>query len=206
VSTVLIFALAGAFTGYTGCRILTFTGIAVPAACRAVAAVAAAVLWAFVAWRWWPGRWCPVPLAVGAFAVPLCVGDLRARRLPDVLTFTAYPVFALALGTAGGVPLAWHAALGATVFTGAHAVVRWRAPSSLGAGDLKLSGSLGAVLGAVGWPALVAAPVLAAAVTLALACGAALARSDRWRDGVPHGPGLLAATWLAAALAGPAST
>ena len=58
-----------------------------------------------------------------------------------------------------------------------------------------LAGSLGAVLGALGWSALVVAAVLAAVVTASLAVG-------RRRAAAPHGPGLLLATWLVAAFPG----
>ncbi|MFD2400193.1 hypothetical protein ACFSVJ_30210 [Prauserella oleivorans] len=61
---------------------------------------------------------------------------------------------------------------------------------------MKLAGSLGGVLGATGWPAVVVAACTAAVVTAVLALAAALLRVRRWRDGVPHGPGLLLATCL----------
>jgi leader peptidase (prepilin peptidase)/N-methyltransferase len=78
------------------------------------------------------------------------------------------------------------------VFGGAHLAVHVLAPRALGAGDVKLAGSLGAVLGAVGWSALVVGAVLAALGTAVVA----LARRTR---AAPHGPGLLLATWLLAA-------
>ncbi|RSM37309.1 hypothetical protein DMA12_37090 [Amycolatopsis balhimycina DSM 5908] len=78
----------------------------------------------------------------------------------------------------------------------AGALVRLATPGSLGAGDVKLSGSLGAVLGAAGWAALAAAAALAALFTLAVA--AARRHSGR----VPHGPALLTATWLCAIFPG----
>ncbi|GAB3142103.1 hypothetical protein GCM10027258_26150 [Amycolatopsis stemonae] len=130
----------------------------------------------------WPSWWLPVPLALTVVAVPLTLADLRHFRLPDVLTLPAYPLFGAAIGAAalggGGPSLAVRAAVGALLFGAAHALVHRMAPGSLGAGDVKLSGSLGAVLGAAGWPTLVLAPLLAALFTLALAM-AHLARS-RW--------------------------
>lgn len=130
----------------------------------------------------WPSWWLPVPLALTVVAVPLTLADLRHFRLPDVLTLPAYPLFGAAIGAAalggGGPSLAARAAVGALLFGAAHALVHRMAPGSLGAGDVKLSGSLGAVLGAAGWPTLVLAPLLAALFTLALAM-THLARS-RW--------------------------
>ena len=121
-----------------------------------------------------------VPLVVTTLAVPLIAADLRHRRLPDVLTLPAYPILvALAPDPARAVGAA-------AVFGGLHLLVHLLAPHAMGAGDVKLAGALGAALGwGVGLPA---AAVLAALVT------AALAATRRWPDGVPHGPGLLAAT------------
>ncbi|HJQ06192.1 MAG TPA: hypothetical protein VJ872_12145, partial [Nocardioides sp.] len=67
---------------------------------------------------------------------------------------------------------------------------------SLGAGDVKLAGALGAVLGAVSWVALPVAAAIAAVVTVALAV------VRRSTGGVPHGPGLLAAASLVAVFPG----
>ena len=85
---------------------------------------------------------------------------------------------------------------GALLFGGAHVLVRLAVPGSLGAGDVKLAGSRGAVLGAAGWAALTAAAVLAALFTLAVA---AVRRSS---GRLPHGPALLTATWLCAIFPG----
>ncbi len=150
-----------------------------------------------VAFRWltggWPGWWLPVPALLTVFAVPLALADLRHLRLPDVLTLPAYPLFGAAIGAAalggGGPSLAIRAAAGALLFGGAHAAIHHLAPTGLGAGDVKLSGSLGAVLGAAGWPALILATLAASLITLAMA---AVSRKAR----VPHGPALLAAAWL----------
>lgn len=170
---------------------------------------AVALLWALLGWRaatgalpWW---WLPVPLALTWFAVLLTVTDLRHRRLPDALTLPAYPVVAAALLVAagyGGSRLAAGAALGAGLYVVVHLAAHLLAPATLGAGDVKLSGSVGAVLGAVGLPALVVAAALAAVVTVALRWCAPRRLARRWRDGVPHGPGLLAATCAVAVFPG----
>lgn len=170
---------------------------------------AVAALWAVLGWRaatgalpWW---WLPVSLALTWFAVLLTVVDLRHRRLPDALTLPAYPVLGAALLVAaghGGWRLAVGAAVGAGLYLTVHLAAHLLAPASLGAGDVKLSGSLGAVLGAVGLPALVVATVLAAVVTVALRWCSPRRLARRWRDGVPHGPGLLAATCAVAVFPG----
>ncbi|OQO94901.1 prepilin peptidase [Saccharomonospora piscinae] len=153
-----------------------------------------------------PGWWLPVPLAAAAFAVPLAVADLRYRRLPDVLTLPAYAVALAAVGSAAasgpGPPLALAALVGGAVTLACHGAVHALAPGSLGPGDVKLSGSLGVLSTAAGWPTLVVSLVLASLFTAVLGAAAALAGTRRWRDGVPHGPGLLAATVLGVSLPG----
>lgn len=198
---VFAFVVAGAGTGLLAALVLARAGF--PPS-RPWCAAGTAALSGLVAWRWvsggWPWWWLPTGCLVAALAVPLVVTDLRVRRLPDVLTLPAYPLAAAVLGLAAafgpGAGLAVRAAVSAVVFGGAHLVIRALAPGSLGAGDVKLSGALGGVLGAAGWAALPVAAVLAAFVTAVLAAAAALCRWRGWRDGVPHGPGLVAAVCL----------
>jgi leader peptidase (prepilin peptidase)/N-methyltransferase len=147
-----------------------------------------------------PTWWLPVPLILTWFAVPLVAADLARRRLPDVLTLSAYPAFGIAMTfaalTGPGTALLGRAALGIAVFGGAHLLVRAISPSAMGGGDVKLAGSLGGVLGALGWAALALTVTLAATVTAVLAI---VTRTRR----VAHGPGLLAATWLVATFSSP---
>lgn len=174
--------------------------------------VVTALLWVVIAVHastgavpWW---WLPVPLVLAGFGVALAAVDLRHQRLPDAMTLPAYPVMAVLIMVADrGAPfggLALHALCGALAFGGAHLLIRLVAPSAIGAGDVKLAGSLGAVLGAVGPEALVIAAALAAVITLALAAGAKVISQPGWWHGVPHGPGLLAAAWLIATFPGAA--
>ncbi|OZM73135.1 prepilin peptidase [Amycolatopsis antarctica] len=201
--SIIVLLVAGATAGLLGARLLR-TGVhpavvpAWPCAC------VTAFLWAVTGLRWQagalPGWWLPTALGVAFMAVPLVAADLRHRRLPDVLTLGAWPLFTMGLAIAAwcgpGSPLAVRALTGALLFGGVHAAVRAVSPGSLGAGDVKLAFALGAVLGALGWTALVLAAVLAAIVTVLFAAAGALRRSDSWRSGVPHGPGMLAAAWL----------
>ncbi|MFS8098641.1 prepilin peptidase [Lentzea alba] len=114
------------------------------------------------------------------FGIVLVSIDLRHHRLPDVLTLPlAAGLLLLEFQRLG------EAALSALLFGGAHlAVRRWR-PAVMGGGDVKLAAGLGAPLPL---PLLLPAAILSSAVTLVLA----LAKRTRR---VPHGPGLLAATW-----------
>ncbi|MCR6482617.1 A24 family peptidase [Amycolatopsis sp. OK19-0408] len=208
IFVLAVAAAAGAGTAPPAAWLLARAGapISMP-----VAGVLAAVGVTAVTARW-PAWWLPVPVALTAVGVPLALADVRHFRLPDVLTLSAYPLFGAAIGVAalggGGPALAVRAVAGALVFGGAHAVVRRLAPHSLGAGDVKLAGSLGAVLGAVGWFALALAAVLAALFSLVFAavrkiCGRAPpAPHPAPAHRVPHGPALLLATWLCAVLPG----
>lgn len=160
-----------------------------------------AVLWIATALRVGTGGLAPsaamLPWLLGWWGTLLAVCDLRAARLPDALTGPAYPVAAVALAA-----LAWWACApallggalaGAAVFAGCYALVRLLAPASLGAGDVKLAGSLGAAVGAVSVPAVPVCVLAAAALTLV---GAILARGRA----VPHGPCMLAPAWLVTTL------
>jgi leader peptidase (prepilin peptidase)/N-methyltransferase len=155
--------------------------------------IATATLWTILAAAPIPPWWLPTMLALSWFAVLLTATDLLHRRLPDALTLPAYVVFGGLLVVAGlsggGADVLARALLGAVLFWCLHATVHAVAPHAMGGGDVKLAGSLGAVLGAVSWFALVAALVIAAVITLALHA----VTSGR---GAPHGPGLLAAAWL----------
>jgi leader peptidase (prepilin peptidase)/N-methyltransferase len=141
-----------------------------------------------------PVWWLPVPAALAWLAVVLTATDLRHRRLPNALTLPAYPatalLVALAAATGPGAGLLLRASAAAAVLFAVHAVVHLAAPAHLGAGDVKLAGVVGAVLGAVSWSAVLLGPIIAAAVTAALAV---IVKRD-----TPHGPGLLLAALLVA--------
>lgn len=159
-----------------------------------------AALWAVVsttaasgALPWW---WLPVPLALGWLAVLLIACDVVARRLPDALTLPAYPGMLVLLAVAarwGDVPdLLPGAAAGAVLHAGVYLLVRLLAAGAMGPGDVKLSGVLGAAVGAVSVPAVLLAVVAAAVLTLISAW--------RWRQReVPHGPAMLVPAWLVTA-------
>jgi leader peptidase (prepilin peptidase)/N-methyltransferase len=166
----------------------------------------------------------PLLLGLGWLAVAAGAVDLAHRRLPDALTLPAIPVGLLLLLPMGAVA-AGRGLLGAVVAMAGYGAVHLLAPHAMGAGDVKLAGSLGAALTAVSWPALAVAAVLAAALTTIVAAltavvtvltatgatepGAEVADSARSPPGsgwsrarhraVPHGPSMLVAGWLVVA-------
>ena len=157
---------------------------------------AVAALWSVVAARAAAGSlpvwWMAVPLLVGWLFAALSVCDVLTARLPDALTLPAYPASAAALAAAaywGHVPeLPVRALAGAVLFAASYALIRLLSPSALGAGDVKLAGSLGAATGAVSVWAVLLTMFVAALLTLALASGG--------RAGLPHGPLMLAPAWV----------
>lgn len=154
---LLAFLIVGSGAGALGREALCRARSPAPVPAAPVAVITGA-LWAVVGWRWlagaWPPWWLPVPLVLTALAVPLAAADFRHRRLPDVLTLPAYPLLGGALVVAAlfgpGSGLAWRALAAGLVFGGSHLLVHALSRQSLGAGDVKLSGALGGVLGAVG--------------------------------------------------------
>lgn len=203
-----VFAAIGVLLGAAGRWVLA----ALPRGCRirpGPLEVTSALLFAVVAARAgssWPEWWLPVPVALTAFAVPLTAVDLEHMRLPDALTMSATVAVGLAVGAAAvAVQSAWlmvSAAAGAVGFFLCHWCVHTLRPASLGAGDVKLSGGLGGVLGALGWASVLVGAALAAMTTAMLALAGRLSGRRAWRDGVPHGPGLLVSTWVMAVFPG----
>ncbi|MCH6168319.1 prepilin peptidase [Pseudonocardia alaniniphila] len=161
--------------------------------------IAVGVLWAAVATAWAggvvPAAWVPVLLALAWFGVAAGAVDLAHRRLPDALTLPALPAALLLLLPLGPTAVL-HGLAGAAVAVGAHGAVHLAVPRAMGAGDVKLAAPLGAVLAAAGWPALVLAALLAAALTAVLGIAGISTRRLGRRAALPHGPSMLAATWL----------
>ena len=204
MSLTLLLAAAGAATGASAQFLLTRLrrGASVH---RGWCMAAVATLWALAGLRaetghlpWW---WLPIPLVVAWFAVALTVVDLKHRRLPNALTLAAYPAIAattVLAATQSGWHVAQGALLGAALLGTTYLAIHLLHPTAMGGGDVKLSGSQGAVLGAVGWPAVLVGTTLAALLTLALHAAAPRRHRTAWRTGIPHGPALLAATYVIA--------
>jgi len=148
-----------------------------------------------------------LPLVTATLAVPLTLSDLRCRRLPDVLTLPAYVLVGVAVVvvacSGADVAVVIRAVVSAMLLGGLHAGLRLLTPSAMGAGDVKLAGSVGGVLGASGWAALPVAAVIAAAVTLLLVVvETCRGRRGLRGHGVAYGPGLLTGALLVTVLSG----
>jgi len=161
--------------------------------------IAVGVLWAAVAAAWAvgviPAVWVPALLGLAWFGVAAGAVDLAHGRLPDALTLPALPVALLLLLPLGPTAVL-HGLAGAALAVGAHGAVHLVVPRAMGAGDVKLAAPLGAVLAAAGWPALVLAALLAAVLTAVPGVAGLATRRLGRRAALPHGPSMLAATWL----------
>ncbi|PZF82899.1 prepilin peptidase [Jiangella anatolica] len=143
----------------------------------------------------------PAYLVVGLLGVAMAYIDLRTQLLPDWLTLTALgaagawlTVAAAITGDWGAYGRAWAAAAACLAFYLLLALLR---PADLGLGDVKLSASLGLLLGWSGWA------TVASGVFLAFLAGGvigivllAAGRAGR-RTSLPFGPPMLLGTLAA---------
>lgn len=200
----LLLAITGALAGIASTHILSKLrrGTTVH---KGWCPIVMAALWSVTGWRtteghlpWW---WLPIPLLVAWLAVTLAAVDLNHRRLPNALTLPAYPAIAATVALAT-TQAGWHVAegalLGAAILGCGYLALHLLSPKAMGAGDVKLSGTQGAVMGAVGLPAVLIGTTLAALLTLLMNALAPKRVRDHWQSGIPHGPALLAATYIVA--------
>lgn len=129
-------------------------------------------------------------VAVGMLTIAAIV-DVSERRLPDVIVIGASSAFAICLALDSAI---WQADLplagvvsGIAAFGGPLLILHLIAPASMGFGDVKTGGVLGAAVGAVDWQLALVALALAAGFTAAV--GVATRVST-----IAFGPGLVAAS------------
>ncbi|QPP06433.1 prepilin peptidase [Streptomyces bathyalis] len=145
-------------------------------------------------------------LLAAPFGLLLAAVDVRAQRLPDILTLPLAGATAALLGLAALAPHAggeWTGALlGGAVLAAAYFVLFLLNPRGMGFGDVKLAAALGLALGWYGWDVLFAGTflgfLLAAGYGLVLVMG----RRARWRTAVPFGPFMLLGTLAGVLLGG----
>jgi len=146
-------------------------------------------------------------ILLGALGVALAVIDAAVQRLPDRLTLPAYPALAVLLAIASVVGhetgALLRALLGGLAMAGGYLLLAMLGSGQLGAGDIKLAGLVGLVLGWLGWRTLFIGAcggfVLAAAVGIPLL----VARRATMRSMISFGPYLLGGAMLAVLISAP---
>jgi leader peptidase (prepilin peptidase) / N-methyltransferase len=208
---VLMLATAGAVVGGITGRILATGGYRIESDGPAATprhwwwpALVLGVLWGFLGWRVGDSAgWAALPayLLFAWLTVALVWIDADVHRLPDGLVLPAYPALislvALAAGGLGDVgslvrALACMAGLFAIYF-----VMAWISPSSLGFGDVKLSGLIGLVLGWVSVPMAVVGVLAGFLAGGVIALVMLLGRRVGLRSHIAFGPAMLIGAFLA---------
>ncbi len=121
--------------------------------------------------------------------------DLAVYRLPDVIVGPMYPALLAALVVAAAVSGDWgalgRALAAAGVLLAGYFALAWINPSGLGLGDVKLSGPLGAFLGWLGWPAVVAGTLAAFVINAVIALVLLAAGRVGVKSGIAFGPAMV---------------
>ena len=146
-------------------------------------------------------------LYLAAISTALALIDLATKRLPNSIVLPAYPVGAVLLTASallqGDAVALGRAGIGALALGGLYLALALAKPGGMGMGDVKLAGVLGLFLGRLGWDELVVggtgAFLLGGVVALALVAARRVSRSS----GIPFGPWMLAAAWVAVLAAHP---
>jgi leader peptidase (prepilin peptidase)/N-methyltransferase len=210
-AVVLVLTAAGVVLGAITGRILASGGYRIESDGPAAPprhwwwpAVVLGVLWGFLAWRIGDsagGAALPAYLLFAWLTVALVWIDADVHRLPDGLVLPAYPALialvALAAGGLGDLGSLVRALACMAALFGVYFVMAWISPSSLGFGDVKLSGLIGLVLGWVSVPMAVLG-VLAGFITGGvIALVMLLGRRVGLRSHIAFGPAMLIGAFLA---------
>ena len=138
---------------------------------------------------------------LGALGVALSAIDIAVHRLPDRLTWPAYPVLIALLAVAAitghqGGALA-RALLAGLALAAGYLLLAVARPGQLGGGDIKLAGLAGLALGWLGWPALVIGGVLGFVLCAIVSLALLAARRISLHGAICFGPFLLGGALLA---------
>ncbi|MGX1770393.1 prepilin peptidase [Dietzia sp. NPDC055343] len=129
--------------------------------------------------------------------------DLAVFRLPDKIVLPMYPVVFGGLLLAAAVSNEWgslgRAAAAAAALLAFYFILALINPSGMGLGDVKLSGLLGAFLGWLGWPAVMAGTLAAFVINAAVALVLLAARRVGAKSGIAFGPAMVIGAALGAA-------
>lgn len=163
-----------------------------------------AVAFALVVWGAYGGIYpfalLPALLYWAAIGIALTLIDLDHHRLPNVIVLPSYVVTAVLLVFASAVTGEWDrlifAAIGCAALYAIYWVLAVAYPGGMGFGDVKLAGSLGMLLGWIGWSALLVgafgAFLLGGLVGALLMIGQRATRKSR----IPFGPYMILGVWV----------
>lgn len=137
----------------------------------------------------------PAQAALAALAAALTALDLRLRRLPDALTFPAYPVLLALLAVSGDGSALLRALLAALALTAGYYALAFF--GGAGFGDVKAAGTVGLVLGATSWHAVLAGTLYASLLAALWAVALLATRRASRRTQIPFGPFMMSGALLA---------
>lgn len=168
-------------------------------------AVTTATLLAAAGWsvRPWPVLAATAWLVI--CGVPLGFIDVRAHRLPDVLTGAAYAGVMTCVLVEASIAGQWgsagRAALGGAVLAACYLTAAILRPGQVGLGDAKAAASAGSFTAWLSWQTLLAGTLVA--LLIAAGCALLLLATGRasLQTRIAYGPALLGGALLAAALA-----
>jgi leader peptidase (prepilin peptidase)/N-methyltransferase len=167
-------------------------------------AVALALLWALVGWRIGDlAGWAAVPayLLFAWLAVGLVWIDADVHRLPDGLVLPAYPALLVLVVVATAGLGDWGALVRALACMAAmyvlYFILAFVSPSSLGFGDVKLSGLIGLLLGWLGVAHAVVALLAGFLVGGVIALVMLVGQRVGLRSHIAFGPSMLAGAFVA---------
>jgi leader peptidase (prepilin peptidase)/N-methyltransferase len=162
--------------------------------------VTTALLLGALAARVHPGLVLAAACWLALCSVPLAFIDAAVRRLPDVLTRSAFAGTALLLLAAAAAGGDWHvlarAILGGIALSGFYLLLVLVSPSGMGTGDVKAAAALGTMLAWPSWTSLIAGGF--AGFLFAAVYGIALLISGRAtrKQQIPFGPFMIAGAFL----------
>ncbi|MFS3128553.1 prepilin peptidase [Nocardioides sp. Bht2] len=139
----------------------------------------------------------PAYWAFAALGIALSLIDLDVRRLPNALVVPAYPILAALLVVAAAPHAGFRALVGGLMLFGIFLIIALAAPGSMGFGDVKLAGVVGAMTAWLSWGTLLAGALLS--FVFGAVVGVLLIASHRAgrRSAVPFGPFLVLGAWTA---------
>ncbi|CAM3252245.1 prepilin peptidase [Nocardioides dubius] len=148
-------------------------------------------------------RFADTPLALPAYwafaalGIALSLIDVDVRRLPNALVVPAYPILAALLVVAAAPGAGLRALFGASALFAIFFAIAVAAPGSMGFGDVKLAGVVGAMTAWLSWGTLLVGAFLAFVFGALVGITLIAARGADRRTAVPFGPFLVLGAWTA---------